>query len=251
MKVTGLHITKLRRILYSKWRRLKRRAYLANPLVDKGLRHYLLCRLFLEDLARVNKDVFFIQIGAHDGVTSDFLHDTIVNRKWKGILIEPVREIFETLVENKKGVPNLIFENIAIADCDGERTFYALKPEIRKKYPFWSDMLGSFDRTVILKSKTDIPDIEDYIVAQTVTCLSFSSLLNKHNINAFDVLLIDVEGYDFEVLKQVDLPRYKPKIIILEHVHLSKQDKINAKHYVKNAGYRVNKTECDYIARLN
>ncbi len=242
--------TPLRKRLIRLWQRLKRRAYLANPLVDRGLRHYLLGRLFLEDVARRKKDVFFIQIGAHDGVTSDFLHDTVVNRDWRGVLVEPVRDLFELLVKNKSGLEGLIFENVAISDSDKNRTFYALHPEIKKSYPFWSDMLGSFDKRVVLKSKRDIPDIENYIIEQEVPCLTFSSLLHKHNVDHFDVLLIDVEGYDFEILKQVDLQTYKPKIIIFEHIHLSRQNRKNAVQMVKSAGYKVNRTDSDFIARL-
>ncbi len=240
----------LRHRLRKRWLRLKRRLYLANPLVDRGLRHYLLGRLFLEDVAKAKKDVFFIQIGAHDGVTADFLHDTVVNRRWKGILVEPVRELFDRLVENKKHVPGLVFENVAISSQDETRIFYAIDPRIKTHYPAWSDMLGSFNRDVILKSRSEIPDIENYIVEREVTCLSFSSLLAKHNVTHFDVLLIDVEGFDYEILKQVDFNRYKPCLVIFEYVHLSKEDLRAALGLMKTHGYRTKRTTYDIIARL-
>jgi hypothetical protein len=73
----------------------------------------------LSDIARRMDDVFFVQIGANDGKTEDYLYDFVCRGGWRGILVEPVRPVFEKLQRNYRDVPDLTFENVAISDGDG------------------------------------------------------------------------------------------------------------------------------------
>ena len=53
--------------------------------------------------------------------------------------------------------------------------------------------------------------------------------------HSFDFLNIDLEGHDYEVLKIIDLNKYKPKLICIEILENSKdKDKIFS-HMQKNA----------------
>jgi len=66
------------------------------------------------------KGFFFVEIGAHDGISGDPIHRHIIKYKWKGILIEPVKYLFDKLVAYYKRQNNLIFENVAIGDKNGK-----------------------------------------------------------------------------------------------------------------------------------
>src|SRR5215831_6216681 len=81
----------------------------------------------LEALALTIDGFFFIQVGANDAVRDDPLKGFVTTYGWRGILIEPVPFIFERLKSQYGDSPNLILENIAIAEQDGETDFYYLE----------------------------------------------------------------------------------------------------------------------------
>src|SRR5262249_49946378 len=160
---------------------------------------YYLSRL-LSRFARIEPDVFFLQIGAHDGRTDDPLHGLIRKYHWKGVLIEPVPYLFDRLVYNYSGVAGLVFENKALADSDCRPIFYYLR-ESADHSPVWYDQLGSFYKEVILRHRGGLPDIGDYIVAAPVDCICFQTLVAAHRISRIDLILIDTEGYDLQILQ--------------------------------------------------
>lgn len=172
--------------------------------------------------ARHHPDAFFVQVGAHDGTQLDPLQDEITHRRWHGIMVEPVPYVFERLRASYGDDPRLILENVAIADVDGEREFHHLRQadtddgEVWK----WYDALGSFRREVVLSHRELIPDIEDRIVTTNVPCLTFDSLCGRHGVTSIDVIQTDTEGYDYEVLRRIDLDRYRPKLVMFENLHL-------------------------------
>jgi FkbM family methyltransferase len=112
-------------------------------------------------------------------------------------------------------------ENVALADHDGSQTLYYL-PEAPgdRSLPPWYDTLASFRKDVILRHKTEIPDIETRLASVEVPCLTFDSLCRKLQIVRVDLIHIDAEGYDFEIIKSIDLARYRPTILLFEHFHM-------------------------------
>lgn len=51
--------------------------------------------------------IFFIQIGANDGISNDPLHKFITQFCWKGILLEPLPEVFTRLTTTYRNDTNL------------------------------------------------------------------------------------------------------------------------------------------------
>lgn len=79
-----------------------------------------------------------------------------------------------------------------------------------------------------------------------VDTLSFSQLLSEHEIKDVVLFVLDVEGYDFEVLKQLpfghnrDSPgKFRPMVICFEHHHLSETDKASAYDLLRKNGYAI------------
>src|ERR1700761_6797871 len=74
----------------------------------------------------------FIEIGANDGVSSDPLREFIVKYPWKGVLVEPQPDVFETLKSNYAHLENRIFfENVAIASNSGPIEMYRISKSHR------------------------------------------------------------------------------------------------------------------------
>lgn len=184
------------------------------------------------------KDFFIVEIGAHDGISGDPIHGYIIKYKWKGILAEPVKYLFDKLVSNYKGQENLIFENVAIGDKNETRDLYRLK-QSGDNMPSWYDQLGSFRLDVVLKHKDSIPKIEDYLITERVNCVTLKDLLQKHNMTKVDLLQIDVEGYEYEIIKSIDFNAIRPKIIHYENKHLNINDHKECIALLKAKGYTV------------
>lgn len=193
----------------------------------------------------------FIQVGANDGATSDPLRRQIAARAWHGIMIEPVPHIFRKLQRNYEGVGRVILENIAIGAQDGQAEFHSLVAvdnPVAQGLPHWYAGLGSFRRDVILSHKTQIPDIEQRIVSQALPCLTFDSLCARHGIEHVDLIQIDTEGYDYEVVKLIDLRRLQPALVVYEHVHLSPEDRQACEQLLRGHGYEVASFHLDTLA---
>jgi hypothetical protein len=65
---------------------------------------------------------------------------------------------------------------------------------------------------------------------------TFSDLVNHD----FDFLNIDLEGHDYEVLKNIDLKKYRPKLICIE-ILVNSVDKEKIFSYMENNNFKLNK----------
>jgi len=65
---------------------------------------YILDRYLVENRP---DDFFFIQVGAYDGVTGDPICGYIRRYGWRGILLEPQRDVFLLLQKNYRDQPQL------------------------------------------------------------------------------------------------------------------------------------------------
>ena len=224
-------------------RRLRWQLRLPQRLPDQPLSRLLAA------FAEVCPRAVFVQIGSNDGLQQDPLRFFIETCDWCGVMVEPVPFIFDRLQAHYRGHPRLRLENCAIADRDGELPFYHLAQAVPGEHrPSWYDLLGSFHRDVILKHAYEIPDLEHRIVQRDVRCLKFESLWRRHRFTDPDLIFIDTEGYDWEIIRQIDLTRYRPVILIYEHCNLSAVDHADAQALLKRYGYELEDEGLDTVA---
>ena len=175
----------------------------------------------IHEFARIYRDAFFIQVGANDGTGEDPLTQSVAHWQWSGIMIEPVPYVFERLERTYGTHPRIRLANVAIADHDGVQEMYFLaEADADAAVPDWYDKLGSLRKDVILKHTDSIPDIEQRLTALEVACVTFDTLCRDHDVNHVDLVQIDTEGYDFEIIKLIDLERLRPMIVMFENYHM-------------------------------
>ena len=194
------------------------------------------------------QQLFFIQIGANDGVSNDPLFKFVTQYGWAGILVEPQPEVFAMLKTNYGNRPNLKFLNVAISEEDGFRTIYKVRMEqdtFEKAHEF-----SSFRREVVAHQTEWVPDIAQRIEETQVRCISFQSLLQEAGNAEVDLLLVDTEGYDLVILKMIDFTRVRPAIICYEHCNLNKSEQETAIELLVGNGYRLTRDNLDTIAYL-
>jgi hypothetical protein len=61
--------------------------------------------------------------------------------------------------------------------------------------------------------------------------------LQRHAISRLDLLVIDAEGWDWRILRQFDLKRVQPKLVLYEHQHLSASERAEAHQFLSEVGY--------------
>lgn len=212
----------------------------------------VICKYLDRVIKKYNHDnFFFIEIGAHDGIHVDPIHRFIVDHKWNGILVEPVPHLFELLKKNYTDYRGLIFENVAISNNNEKRIFYHLPDIIDGKN---MSSIGSFYKDSYIRKKRKKKQLDWWnkkinpnLIKTKVNCLSYQELLRKHNVKRVDMLQIDAEGYDFEVIKQIDFNFAKPKIIHYEHNCLGSDTERSWK-YLENNGYKVSRLSSNTLA---
>jgi FkbM family methyltransferase len=188
------------------------------------------------------KDPTFLVIGAMDGISHDNLAPYIRKHKFKGIFVEPVKAMYNALVENYKDYDGIVCENCAITESSGTKPIYRIDfDKLGSEYPDWSDGGSSFipERTAMRW----VPNL----LQETVTTKTLKEVLDKHTPGKIDILQIDCEGYDLIILKQFDFTAYKPFFISVEHLSMTDNEKYETHHLLHTNGYSVSDNGSEFL----
>jgi FkbM family methyltransferase len=219
-----------------------RRHLLARRLRG-GVFHRRHTESLLQDFATAIPDAFFLQIGANDGFTGDPLNPMIErsDTRWRGVLVEPVAHLFTKLAERHAKNPALRLEQAAIGERDGRTIMHRVAST--QADSLWLDQIPSLDPELLRRSAAQFGSGERATIAEEVPMLSVATLLERHAIARLDLLVIDTEGYDWRILRQFDLTRLRPKLILYEHQHLSPEENASARRFLDQEGYESVATE--------
>ena len=195
------------------------------------------------------KECFFVQVGANDGIRGDPLRRLILaNPRWRGIFIEPLDEVFRLLVSNYGASDRFACERVAISETNEERLlYYVAQATIRETgLPAGFDAINSFSREHILmhlsrrhRKGALAKAPEAYISSRMVRCERLPSVLDHHRVSHIDVFCVDTEGYDYQVVRQIDFKKFRPKLILYEHCNLSSADQSSLAQLLSKEGYRL------------
>jgi FkbM family methyltransferase len=187
----------------------------------------------------------FLQVGANDGTTGDPIFRFVRRYGFRGVCVEPQPEAFARLRATYQDLPRVAVECAAIAEQDGVRPLYRFRPG--PGVPAWADMLASFSRELLVANTHGVRGEVEAVSVPTVT---LQALLSRHQLNALDLLQIDTEGFDFEIVKLLDLSRMRPTIINLEVGALAASLRQECLTYLSRAGYSVTLNGVDAVAYL-
>jgi FkbM family methyltransferase len=221
-------------------RRLRDWAWLVNgwPYTTTARRPGVTAERLVSTAARRSPVPFtFVQVGSNDGRTDDPVFPTVMQTEVRGLLVEPVPELFERLQATYAGKRGLTLVQSAVAEEEGRREFHWLPPAPGD--PTWSDQIGSLSRDVILGHAADIPDVADRVITLSVPCRTLASLVAEHALTRLDLLHIDAEGHDLAILRSIDFTApWAPRFVLYEQKHLG-ADRPAALALLHAAGYSV------------
>lgn len=200
------------------------------------------------------KDFFFIQVGANVGISeNDPIYTFIENISITGICLEPIPFYFNKLKENYGKLEKIRLINMALHPTKNEITMYKIDENAVGKngVPKWARGISTFNKSIMDKHGKDIPNYEKLLVEEKVKCTSFKNLLTENNVTKIDLLLIDTEGFDYEIIKMVDFKKIKPSIIKFEYKHLQKSDLLSCIDLLVSNNYKLFFEMTDITAYLD
>lgn len=147
----------------------------------------------------------FIEIGANDGKTGSFTFN-LAKTGWYGLNCEPIPRLYELCKKNHENHPNVKTIQMAagekkdVLDIIDADTLSTMDTDTLNLYLQTNWSKNSFKNTYRVKVNVDTLD----------------SILKTNDINDIDLFVLDVEGFEENVLKGFTIELYKPKIIIIE-----------------------------------
>lgn len=118
---------------------------------------------------------------------------------WRGICIDANRELIAKFQSVRKEDICIV---AAVSDTEREAIFHKST----------ENAVSTIDEETLVEWKRhwDFPE-EEKVITRTLT-----SILDEHLKGEIDFLNIDVEGHDLQVIKGLDLNKYRPKLIVIE-----------------------------------
>ena len=161
-------------------------------------------------------EIFYLQIGANDGVFVDPLYQFLKRHsdQVRGVAVEPVPHTFEKLRSNLQFCPRVKPVCRAIHETLKSVPIYYMKPSIGTERNAHAVGMASFDRNHLLRSGYLT---EADIASEDVECCSLAELISEFSLQDINVLVIDTEGYDEKILSMIDFQSIRPSIIRFEH----------------------------------
>jgi FkbM family methyltransferase len=173
-----------------------------NPPVDKVIYE----RYFIDYSNGIS-----IECGAFDGLTENCTKFFEDNLNWKTINIEPLNHIYKKLILNR---PNSINKNIALSDKIGSANIRVYNIN---NYGIDNNN-ASINHTENHRKQLEIMSNNKYI-EQPINTITYKQLIQDLKINQLDLFVLDVEGYEFNVIEGMIGEDILPDLFVIEHGH--------------------------------
>ena len=142
---------------------------------------------------------FYIDVGAHHPVI-DSVTKAFYEKGWRGINIEPVKEYFYLLKEQRERDINI---NIALGEKESELDFFELE----------STGLSTFEKDMAYQ----LAEVNNFVVnSYKVPLKKLASICRENVSSQINFLKIDVEGWEEKVILGHDWVNFRPIVVLLE-----------------------------------
>ena len=141
---------------------------------------------------------FFVHVGAADPRMENDCK-ALYDQGWSGINVEPNPALYQALVEQS---PRDRSYGIALGEAEGQERYYEVH----------GTGLSTLDPDEAARCKAHGWTVTEHIIETRTLC----SLLDQAAPERFDLLKVDVEGWEERVIRGNDWSRYRPSVILVE-----------------------------------
>jgi len=197
-------------------------------------------------LAQTNDPLKIVQVGANDGKSNDPLFDFLCDIKnVRVLMVEPHPFAFEKLKQLYSEDSRIKLINKAVGEKPGTLELYCLNERYGKLANASKEKMTRLTTTrkdiqvkrINRKLKLPVDEAESLIDCFEIECEPLSNILKVNGFCDPDVILVDAEGYDDIIVRQLDLNYNKPMVINYEVWHLDSYAYTSLGYKLDDAGY--------------
>lgn len=179
------------------------------------------------------KHGFFIECGSNNGQRSDPTYFLEKILRWNGILIEPLPDAHRVCAQKRKR--SQVYNYALVSDDYMEPTIKLIDCKLMtivKGIDGYENWVKDGENVQKYKSK-------EIIVPATTLNRILDEYYEKYTRNIIDLLVIDTEGYEMNILKGINLNKYKPQNLLIEIQTENRKNDID--NYLKNKYVLISK----------
>jgi FkbM family methyltransferase len=197
--------------------------------------------------ASERREFSFLQIGAHQALGPS--EPSILSQPFRrrGVLVEPQPRMAERLRIRFASDPSITVVQCAVGECQKSVPFYVVD-DSGGDLPDWTSQIASFRRSHLQRFEADVPGLSRRIRELHVDVETPSQICDQSGISALDLLMIDVEGWDWEVIRLFPFERLPVQLVVFEHGHLNRADRRAAVGRLLGLGFRIQLLSGDALA---
>lgn len=163
-----------------------------------------------DNIEFTDSNLFYVDVGANDGLTASNTAYFDLELGWKGICIEPHPSAFKKLELNRANSINL---NLCASNDEALLDFLAIEgysemlSGIHKYYP-----LGNLER---IDRELQVMGGEKKIIK--IQSKPLNKIFDEYKVKKVDYLSIDTEGSEYQILNSIDFDEVDIRVITTEN----------------------------------
>lgn len=150
---------------------------------------------------------YYVEVGAYDGVrlSTSYFFESI---GWNGLLIEANPELFERCRDSRPGSKVV---NAAIGGRGASGTIIFSKVTGEEGVDALGFLEASDAHRDLVRQKGGRVETAEVMLT------NLAELLDQEQPESLDLLIVDIEGLEATALEGLDLGRWKPRVVMVEH----------------------------------